>query len=165
VPTHSDAVLGVAQATAPIVLEMGFGVFTEGDPDLIGLSQGNNAAAAFAAPELNAGPWFLAPSLRGPFDAAASGSAQTGMLVHTTAFDRNADSSTGDFWRFAVDADAPDWTPVVLGPGQSGKITVTFTPRGKRNAKVSGVLYVDDFSLFTFTGNQQLALPYSYRIK
>jgi len=158
-------VLGVAQGSRPIVLEMGYGELGEGDPDLIGQSQGNNAAAFFSAPELNNGPWFLAPALRGPFDAATTGTAQTGMLVHTTAFDRNADSTTGDFWRFTVDEEAPDWAPVVLGPGQSGQIEVTFTPQGRRNAKVSGVLYVDDFSLRLLTGNQQAAFPYSYKIK
>jgi hypothetical protein len=165
VPTQSDAVLGVAQGSRPIVLEMGFGGLGEGDPDLIGQSRGNDAAAFYSAPELANGPWFLAPSMRGPFDAPATGTADTGMLVHTTAFDRGADSSTGDLWRFTVDQEAPDWTPLVLAPGQSGRITVTFTPQGKRNSKVSGVLYVDDFSLRLFTGNQQAAFPYSYRIK
>ena len=29
------------------------------------------------------GPWFEAPAMRGPFDSAQSGSARTGMLVHT----------------------------------------------------------------------------------
>src|SRR5262249_52478068 len=68
VPTQANAVVGVAQATAPIVLEMGFGVLGEGDPDLIGVSQGNNAASFFAGPaELSNGLWFVAPSLRGPF--------------------------------------------------------------------------------------------------
>ena len=101
VPTQTDAVLGAAQGTAPIVLEMGYGVLGEGDPDLIGVSRGNNAAAAYAAPELSNGPWFLAPALRGPFDAPASGSAEVGMLARMKAFDRDADSTTGDLWRLA----------------------------------------------------------------
>jgi hypothetical protein len=166
VPTQADAVLGAAQGTAPIVLEMGYGVIGEGDPDLIGVSRGNNAAAFFAGPpELANGPWFLAPALRGPFDVAASGSATVGMLAHMKAFDRNADSTTGDWWRVLIDANPPDFTPLQLGPGDSGTITVTFTPQGAHGKKVDGVLYVDDFSQRVFAGNEQIAFPYSYRIK
>src|SRR3954451_20691337 len=40
VPTQADAVLGTAQGSQPIVLEMGYGVFGNGDPDLIGASRG-----------------------------------------------------------------------------------------------------------------------------
>jgi hypothetical protein len=165
VPTQTDSVLGVGIGTRPIVLEMGFGLIGEGDPDLLGTSNGNNAVATFSGPpELSNGPWFLAPGLRGPFAAAASGSATVGMVAHTKAFDRSVGSSTGDLWRFSID-NAPAYTPLTLGPGQSGTITVTFTPQGSKNDKVSGVLYVDDFSLFTFTGNEQMAFPYDYKIK
>ena len=91
VPTQTDAVVGAAQGTAPIVLEIGYGELGEGDPDLLGVSQGTGAAAVFSGPpELSNGTWFLAPALRGPFDAAASGSATVGMLAHTKAFDRSA---------------------------------------------------------------------------
>jgi Subtilase family/Peptidase inhibitor I9 len=164
VPTQTDAVLGAAQATQPIVLEMGFGVLGEGDPDLIGVSQGNDASASFSGPpELSNGLWFLAPSLRGPFSAPASGSATVGMLARLKAFDRNADSTTGDWWRVLIDGTG--YTPLQLGPGDSGTITVTFTPQGKHGSKVDGVLYVDDFGQRTLTGNEHVAFPYSYRIK
>ena len=56
-------------------------------------------------------------------------------------------------------------SPCVTASGQSGKVTVTFTPRGKSGDRVSGVLYVDDFGLRTLSGNEQLAIPYSYRIR
>ena len=39
------------------------------------------------------------------------------------------------------------------------------TPQGAKNEKVNGVLYVDDFSLPTLAGNEQMAFPYSYKIK
>ncbi len=145
---------------------MGYGELGEGDPDLIGVSQGNNAAGAYSGPpELSNGTWFLAPALRGPFDAAASGSATVGMLARMKAFDRDADSTTGDWWRVLIDDDAPDYTPLQLAPGQSGTITVTFTPQGAKGDKVNGILYVDDFSQRTLAGNEQIAFPYSYRIK
>ncbi len=87
------------------------------------------------------------------------------MLAHLQAFDRNANSSTGDIWRQTVDANAPDYTPLTLAPGQSGRITVTFTPQGDRGSKVKGTLYVDDFGLRLVTGNEQAAFPYSYKVK
>ena len=76
------------------------------------------------------------------------------------AFDRDADSTTGDWWRVLIDANAPNYTPLTLGPGQSGTITVTFTPQGTKGDKVKGVLYVDDFSQRTLAGNEQMAFPY-----
>jgi hypothetical protein len=165
VPTQTDALLGVAQADRPIVLEMGYFEIGEGDPDLIGQSQGNNAAAFYAAHEVANGPWGLAPSMRGPFDSAQSGTVSDGMLAHTAAFDRNATSSTGDKWRSTVEANPPAYTPLILAPGQSGTITVTFTPQGRRGAKVDGTLYIDDYSLRLDTGNEQAAFPYSYKVK
>jgi hypothetical protein len=167
VPTQTDRVLGAADATAPILLEMGFGVFGEGDPDLLGQSAGNRAAVAYSAGEVANGPWFLAPAMRGPFDAAKSGTANVGMVSHTKAFDHAAQSTTGDIWQQTVDdGQTPsDYTPLTLKPGQTGKITVTFTPQGRHGAKVQGVLYVDDFSFRTLTGNEQLAIPYSYKVR
>ena len=167
VPTQTDRVQGAADATAPILLEMGFGVFGEGDPDILGQSSGKRAAASYSAAEVANGPWFLAPAMRGPFDAATTGTANVGMVSHTKAFDHAAASSTGDIWQQTVDdgTTPSDYTPLTLKPGKSGKITVTFTPKGKRGTTVKGVLYVDDFSLRTLTGNEQLAIPYSYTIR
>jgi hypothetical protein len=103
--------------------------------------------------------------MRGPFDAAQTGTATTGLLVSTKGFDRNASSSTGDLWRQTVDPDAPGYTPLTLTPGQSGRITVTFTPQGTRGTRVRGTLYIDDFGLRLLTGNEQAAFPYSYRVR
>jgi len=73
VPTQTDRVVGAADATAPILLEMGFGVFGEGDPDILGESSAKRAAVTYSAAEVANGPWFLAPAMRGPFDAATTG--------------------------------------------------------------------------------------------
>jgi hypothetical protein len=144
---------------------MGFGVIGEGDPDLLGTSQGNSAAVLYRASEVANGPWFEAPAMRGPFDTAQSGTATAGLLANLQAFDRNANSSTGDIWRQTVDANAPGYAPVTLAPGQSGRIAVILTPQGTHGAVVNGTLYVDDFGLRLLTGNEQAAFPYSYSIK
>jgi hypothetical protein len=39
------------------------------------------------------------------------------------------------------------------------------SPRGNHGEKVNGVLYLDDFSFRTFSGDEQMAVPYSYTIK
>jgi hypothetical protein len=56
--------------------------------------------------------------------------------------------------------------PLTLQPGQRGTITVTFTPQGKKGDVVRGVIYIDDInsSFLDFT-NEQIALPYRYRIR
>jgi hypothetical protein len=118
VPRQTDRVVGAADATSPILPELGFGVFGEGDPDLLGSSQGNRAPATDAADEMANGPWFLAPAMRGPFDAPASGTANVGMLGHTKAFDDAASSSTGDIWQQTVDdgREPSEYTPLTLTP-------------------------------------------------
>jgi hypothetical protein len=165
VPTQVNGLLGVALADRPILLEMGYFLLGEGDPDLLGSSLGDDAAASYTADEVANGPWAETPAMRGPFDTAQPGIVTTGLLAHFQAFDRHADSSTGDIWRQTVDPSAPDYTPLTLAPGQSGQINVTFTPRGKRGSTVRGTLYIDDFGLRLLSGNEQMAFPYSYRIR
>jgi hypothetical protein len=165
VPTQTDTVIGVAEATRPILLEMGRAVFSLGDdPDVPGISQGNQAVASYQAPETSPGLWLLAPAMRGPFDGPATGAARTAMIAHTKTFDTGVTSSTGDIWRVAADPDFGDYTPLTLQPGERGSIDVTFTPSGPKGSVVKGVLYVDDFSNWLLNGNQQLAIPYRYRI-
>src|SRR5262249_45978926 len=145
---------------------MDYALTGEGSPSVLGNSQGNSATATYSAPMVGNGFWLLAPSLIGPFSAPPrKTTVNTGMAAHTALFDDDVDSSTGDFWRFTTGASPPDYTPLTLAPGQSGKITVTFTPQGKKGDKVSGVLYVDDADLLFDTGNEQIAFPYSYKIK
>jgi len=61
-------------------------------------------------------------------------------------------------------------TPVVVQPGQSVTIPVTIAPTGPTGTTVSGVLYLDDDSLFSLYGalapnaNTVAAIPYSYKI-
>ncbi len=64
VPTHTDTFGVVAKGNVPIVLEA---QFQTGDPDAIGPSLGNAAAAVLSAPELGPGPYFGLPEPAGPF--------------------------------------------------------------------------------------------------
>jgi hypothetical protein len=53
-------------------------------------------------------------------------------------------------------------TPLVLQPGQTGTISVTITPTAAKGSKVSGVLYLDDYSQYASAGDSLKAFPYSY---
>jgi hypothetical protein len=85
--------------------------------------------------------------------------------VTTLAFDRTAAASTGDLWLDGVDPSAPALAPVTIQPGQTGTVTVTFTPTGKSGTKVSGVLYVDTYNAAFGTGDELTGIPYSYTVK
>jgi hypothetical protein len=85
-------------------------------------------------------------------------------FANTYAFDSNATATTGDVWKQSVDPNAP-YTPLTLGPGQTGTITVTFTPSGRRGHVVRGFLALDTFSLSSLSGDEITQIPYAYRIR
>jgi hypothetical protein len=85
--------------------------------------------------------------------------------VNTNPFDANVTASTGDFWAESVDPNAPPFTPLTLTPGQSGTITLTFTPSGRRGHVVRGFIGLDTVSAFTASGDEITKIPYEYRIR
>jgi hypothetical protein len=72
-------------------------------------------------------------------------------------------ASSGDVWAFSVDPNAT-YTPLSLGPGQSGTITLTFTPNVPKGTVVRGFLGVDTFNFVTFAGDELINIPYSYKV-
>ena len=107
----------------------------------------------------------------GPFGpaAAASETVNTTLTATTKAFDPAVSSYTGDLWQVALGAPLM-LTPVLVQPGQSATIPVTIAPSGKKGSVVSGVLYLDDDSLFSLYGglapnaDTVAAIPYRYQI-
>ena len=55
-------------------------------------------------------------------------------------------------WAQSVDPTAP-YTPLTLGPGDSGKITLTITPNAQKGTVVRGFIDVDTFNLVSFSGD------------
>lgn len=158
-PTETDAVGAFGQATQPITFDFGFG-----DPDLAAIRSGHLAAGYYRGPA-SPGIWFLAPDELGPFSGPApAATASFGMVADTLGFDPTATSSTGDVEHQAVDAKAAPFTPLTLGPGQSGPMTLTITPSGDRHREVRGTLYVDVFDTVFGVAGEVVALPYQYRI-
>jgi hypothetical protein len=72
-------------------------------------------------------------------------------------------ASSGDVWAFSVDPNAT-YTPLSLGPGQSGTITVTFTPNAPKGTVIHGSIGVDTLNLVTDSGDQLINIPYSYKV-
>ena len=85
-------------------------------------------------------------------------------VANTNPFDFNVTSTSGDVWAQSVDPKAP-YTPLSLGPGETGTITVTFPPSGHRGKVVRGFLGVDTFNLDTFSGDEVATIPYQYKVR
>ena len=164
VPPGTNSLTMFAQGNVPIVLES---TANFGDPDAIGPSFGNAAVTRITAPEVNPGFFFGIPEPQGPFgtDGTPAGSSvNLAAVANTNPFDSNVTSTSGDVWAQSVDPNA-SYTPLSLGPGETGTITVTFPSSGHRGKVVRGFLGVDTFSLDTFSGDEVATIPYQYKVR
>jgi subtilisin family serine protease len=160
VPTNTNVLAVAAQGTVPITMDVSW-LF--GDPDALGVSAGNASAAAIAAPEVAPGVFFGIPEATGPFTAPTTGTVNLAAVANTNPFDSAVTASSGDVWAESVNASA-SYTPLTLAPGQSGTITLTFTPNAAHGTVVSGFIGVDTFNPFTDAGDELINIPYSYQV-
>jgi hypothetical protein len=84
-------------------------------------------------------------------------------VANTNPFDPAVSASSGDAWAQSVDANA-NYTPLSLGPGESGTITLTITPNAPKGTVVRGFIGVDTFSLVTPAGDELINIPYTYKV-
>jgi hypothetical protein len=94
------------------------------------------------------------------------------MSVVTQPFDPAVTASSGDLWLASENTKSlASFAPVQVNPGQVATINVTITPSAPSGTKVTGTLFVDDFSAVALAafnnpfGNDVAALPYSYTVK
>ncbi len=161
VPTNTNALAVAAQGTVPVTMDV---QADNGDPDFLGVSFGNNSAAALADPEIAPGPFFALPEATGPFGTTAvSGTVNLAAVANANPFDSAVQPDTGDFWALSVNASEP-YSPLVLEPGQSGTITLTFTPSAASGSVVRGFIGVDTVNLATFAGDELVNIPYTYKV-
>jgi Subtilase family/Peptidase inhibitor I9 len=170
VPSETTEIVGTAATTGTEPIQFDLGAPT-GDPD-VGSGQGLSETASVQGSPVTAGEWDLAPDVVGPFGAAAAPSetVNTTLTATTQGFDPAVSADTGDLWQAALGAPITV-SPVIVAPGHSAVIPVTFAPTGAPGTKVSGELYLDDDSLFSLYGGLApyadtiAAIPYSYVIK
>jgi subtilisin family serine protease len=160
VPTNTNALEVAALGTVPITMDVSWAF---GDPDFLGVSFGNNSAAAFAAPEIAPGFFFALPEATGPLTTGTTGTVNLAAVANTNPFDPAVTPSSGDVWASSVNASAP-YTPLSLGPGQTGTITLTFTPSARKGTVVRGFIGVDTLNLATGAGDELVNIPYTYRV-
>jgi len=160
VPTNTDALVVGAQGTVPITMDVSWAF---GDPDVLGLSSGNNSVAALAAPEVAPGVFFGIPEATGPFTSGTNGTVNLGAVADTNPFDSAVTSTSGDVWAQSVDPNAT-YSPVTLDPGQTGTITLTITPSAPKGTVVRGFIGVDTFNLGTLSGDELVNIPYTYTV-
>jgi hypothetical protein len=172
VPSHSTAFTGVASTTGstPIQFDSSWNF---GDPDVIS-NVGTTVSTTFSANPLAHGLWSIAPTVVGPFGATGvpSEPVHTTMNVATAPFDPAVSSQTGDLWSVSTDpSQLNGFSPVIVGPGQTGTLPVTITPAGPLGPHESGTLYIDDTNevglqgYLALNGNDAAAIPYSYTVK
>jgi hypothetical protein len=169
VPSQTTVLQGIATTGGgePIQFDMSA---PTGDPDA-GSGQGQTVAATVTGNPVSAGEWAVVPDVVGPFGAtgAAPETVNTSLIATTQGFDPAITSATGDLWQAAIGGPLTV-TPVVVQPGQSATIPVIIGPTGPKGTVVSGVLYLDDDSLFSLYGglapnaNTVAAIPYTYKI-
>ncbi|HWD54184.1 MAG TPA: S8 family serine peptidase [Acidimicrobiales bacterium] len=170
VPSESTSLLGTATTTGTEPIQFDLGAPT-GDPD-VASGQGLSVAASVSGLPVSAGEWDIAPDVVGPFgtSGATPEPVTTSLTATTAAFDPAVASSTGDLWQAAIGAPLTV-SPVVVQPGQSVVIPVTIIPTRAPGTTVSGVLYLDDDSLYSLYGtlapnaNNVAAIPYAYTIR
>jgi len=170
VPSQTTEIDGTATAagTEPIQFDLGG---PTGDPDVVS-GQGTSVTASATGTPVSAGVWDLAPDVIGPFGptGAAPEMVDTTLTATTQGFDPAVSSFTGDLWQAAVGAPLTV-SPVIVQPGKSAVIPVVIAPTGPKGTKVSGVIYLDDDSLFSVYGtlapnaDTVAAIPYSYVMK
>jgi hypothetical protein len=161
IPTNTNLLTVAAAGTEPVTMDV---TASNGDPDFLGVSFGNNSVGALVDPEIAPGAFFALPEATGPFGTTAtSGSVNLAAVANTNPFDSAVQPDTGDFWALSVNASEP-YSPLVLEPGQSGTITLTITPSAASGSVVRGFIGVDTVNLGTFAGDELVNIPYSYKV-
>ncbi|HKN99031.1 MAG TPA: S8 family serine peptidase [Pseudonocardiaceae bacterium] len=162
VPPDTSEITGITSGSVPVSADL---AANTGEPEHLGSpGPGNIAVATDHAPEISQGLWFLEADPIGPFDAPNPGTVNFAAVVHTQAFNPDVTSSTGDHWLGGVLDQPPAFHPVTVDPGDTGTITVTFTPTAPKGTVVTGWLYVDDTTLSNDAGDELACLPYSYTV-
>ncbi len=173
VPTQTDSLTVSSTSSIPTLFEISpfpadhvTDLSFEGDPDVEAGPASTTPSVTLTDPVIAPETWLALPASIGPFGDAGSPTVTNTFTAtaHTVPFDRAVKASSGDPLLADVDALAPAATPVSVGVGAHGSITLTFKPVGAPGTTVSGVLYLDTWDAVTGCPNEVAAIPYSYTI-
>ncbi len=153
-------------ATSPVPIDMVAGWY---DPALLGRTGTNGgrytSEVTFTAPELPQGIWGASPNEIGPFIGPAPSSTVSVAYTFTTeALDPAVSAGTGNVWASLMGG-SNAYTPLTLGPGQTGTIAVIFTPSSTSGTRVNGNLYLETYDANAVFSDEVAAVPYSYTIR
>ena len=162
--------------SGPVSFDMGP---LEGDPDISpevtatgvsGTGTSSSASLSFSKPEVSPGIWAVVPDEVGPYapTGAPKEFVDTKLSAVTQAFDPGMRTNSDDLWQVGFSFSKFYY----VQPDQIAEIKVTIKPTAPVGTKVSGTLYVDAFTLYSFANIQALwpdadvvaALPYSYTV-
>jgi hypothetical protein len=163
VPAESGQLIVVGQSTVPILMDISA---QGGDPDLEGVPlPGNLVVAQARASQLAPGAWIALPEPMGPFGPNGVGnvSATVSAAADFPVLDPAVSASSGNAWA-AFSLGSGPYTPVSLDPGQSGTITLTITPTAPKGTVVRGFVELETFNTFTFSADEVVRIPYTYRV-
>jgi hypothetical protein len=161
VPPFSPAAVVAATSTVPITLDTSPDF---GTPDVEGSSIGDSSIAFLHANELPASVYSCAPAEQGPFSGTAAATTfSCGAEALTNAFAPDVSTSAGNLWA-DLETGSNTYSPLVLGPGQSGTITVDITPTDAAGTSVSGFLTLETFNFNTLSSDEVTTFPYAYTV-
>jgi hypothetical protein len=166
VPPRVKSVTFTATSDVPITMDAF--LFT-GSPDIgARTTSPGHLTATLAKPEIPYGAWILSPALVGPFGPA--GAPKENVTATASArmqpFDKTVTADSGNMWIDQTQG-TTSFKPVVLGPGATGTINLTFKPDASLAGKhVSGFVYIDTFNAQDNlqSGDEVVSLPYSYSV-
>lgn len=172
VPTEVDRADFVITGSTPVNWDV---YFTSGEPEIYtgSTAVGDDfvADARAQASQVSPGFWTGDVGQPGPFTKAPQkGTATVSATAHGKLFDTRVTSSTGDFWtdgpttRDKTGAITGGVDPLSLLPGEAGTINLTITPTGNPGDVVRGTVYIDSYDDFLGSGDELIALPYSYTV-
>jgi Subtilase family len=171
IPTEVSEIQFFAQSPAPIDMTVlsygGYGIAGTDSPYLTAKKVSPHmVVASLGVPEVPYGYWVEFPSNIGPYGAGGAPTApvNVGATVVMQPFDAAVSADSGDIW-LDLTSGSNTYNPLILAPGQTGIINVTFTPDPTQVGKsISGFIYVDTYNYFVYTGDEVARIPYIYTI-
>lgn len=157
-----------AQSTVPITMDSSPDF---GTPDVEGApSNGGKISsvlfnvADFGTSELPASIYSCAPAEQGPFATTATSTTYScGAAAISNNFAPDVSTSAGNLWS-DLDQGTNTYNPLILGPGQTGKIFVTISPTDSTGTQVHGFLTLETFNFNTFSSDEAATFPYAYTV-